>query len=206
MLPLKLAPLILILFLFASCRVDPPQIANYQEKSLYITGPYHHKISGMIFPEKVGDFRRVSITQFTQEGNDTGVSYNANNFMNSILASVFVYPAPRIASFGSPSYVIENSRKIVLRDHLKELKNTITDEHPDAKLISEKDYTLTTGGKSYKGTKVVYELKFQYGFYSIDSISHLYLFQKGKWLIKYRITFPKTTAPQFRTHRCRFSE
>jgi hypothetical protein len=92
--------------------------------------------------------------------------------------------------------VVEGARAHLFQGHLEAVKREIVGAHPDATLVSEEDFTLTEAGQTHKGRKVTYEFAYTFGAHSQDSISQLYLFQNGTWLVKYRVTFPKATADE----------
>src|SRR2546421_3121334 len=73
-------------------------------------GPYVHSASGIVMPETVGNFKRGTILRFDAEGLDVGVSYNLNTASRHIAATVYVYPAPHVASIGSTAEVIAGAR------------------------------------------------------------------------------------------------
>ena len=148
----------------------------------------------MLFPENVGQFKRVQITQFSPAEKGVGIGYNLNNPVAPVVTTVYVYPAPRLISIGSPPDVVETGRAGLFQRHLEGIKQDIMRAHPDARLISDEDITLTEAGQTHKGRKVTFEFAYTFGQYSQDSISQLYLFQNGTWMIKYRVTFPRATS------------
>lgn len=173
--------------------------ANIPTPIYTTSGDYTHPESGMVFPESIGAFHRVQITQYTPKEKDVGVGYNINNHSFPISATVYIYPAPGIISIGSPPDVIEGARKHLFRNHFDVVKNDIMACHIDAKLISDNDCTITMGKHYRNGRKATFELAYTFGTQRQDSISELYLFQNGKWFIKYRFTFPKTAKTESET-------
>ncbi len=58
-----------------------------------------HQASGTVFPARVTGFQRVNGHVFSRDGRDIGVEYNllgANGAMPTIVATVYVYPAPSL--------------------------------------------------------------------------------------------------------------
>lgn len=163
---------------------------------IHVSGYYNHPGSGMVFPERVGEFQRVQITQFAPSEKDVGVGYNSNGVRAPISATVYVYPAPRLISVGSPPSVVDDARTQLFHGHLEVLKREVMRAHPDARLLSEENFTLSQEGQKHNGRKVTFELAYTFGITSQDSISQICLFQTGKWLVKYRITFPKATTAE----------
>lgn len=159
-------------------------------------GAYHHPGSHMVFPERVGPFQRVQITQFAPSEKNVGIGYNHYNARAPVSATVYVYPAPRVVSLGSPPGVAENAKAHLLQGHLEALKKEILGAHPDARLISDEAFALAASGGPHEGRRVRFEFACRFGSGPQDAISELYLFQDGNWLVKYRITFPKVTASE----------
>jgi len=110
---------------------------------IHVSGYYNHPGSGMVFPERVGEFQRVQITQFAPSEKDVGVGYNSNGVRVPISATVYVYPAPRLISVGSPSSVVEDARAQLFHGHIEVLKREVMRAHPDARLLSEENFTLS---------------------------------------------------------------
>ena len=176
--------------------VGCPTVQPTPPTPIRVAGPYNHPGSQMIFPENVGRFQRVQITQFAAAEKDVGVGYNLNDPTTPVAATVYIYPAPRVVSIGSPPDVVETARRHVFQGHLNALKSEIMRGHPDARLISDEDFTLTQAEQSFTGRKVTFEFDYTFGTQPQDSISELLLFQRGTWLIKYRITFPKAISAE----------
>src|SRR6185369_3115370 len=161
---------------------------------LNVTSTYKHAGSEMSFPENIGKFQRVQVTQYAPEEKDVGIGYNLYDPASPVIATVYVYPAPGVVSIGSPPDVAETAKALMFQGHLNAVKGDIMRAHPDAKLISENSVVVTLGAQSHKGKKVAYEFAYAFGPTLYESISQLYLFQNNDWMIKYRFTFPKVTA------------
>lgn len=160
-----------------------------------VDGAYTHPGTHMVFPESVGQFCRVQVTQFAPAEKDVGIGYNLVDPENPVVATVYVYPSPRLISIGSPANVVEGARSQLFENHLEALKREIVGAHPDATLISEEDITVTSHDREHKGRKVSFNFQYAFGISGPeDATSQLYLFQEDDWLIKYRITFPRSSA------------
>ena len=161
---------------------------------LHDQSDYTHAGTEMIFPEHIGKFQRVQITQFAPEEKDVGIGYNFYDPVSPISATVYIYLAPSVVSIGSSPEVAETTKDLMFQSHLNDVKREIMQVHPDAKLISENSCVVTIGEQSHKGQEVTFEFAYVFGTKPQDSISQLYLFQHDGWMIKYRFTFPKVTA------------
>lgn len=184
--------ILLISFAFAliSCRSIQPNSPT----PLHVNSVYKHARSEMDFPVTIGKFQRVQITQYSPSGDDVGIGYNLNNPASPVVATIYIYPAPGLVSIGSPPNVVGTAKTLLFQGHLNAVKSEILGAHPDAKIISEDDITLTTDEQPHKGRKVSFEYVSSFGGIQQDSLSQLYLFQKYNWMIKYRITFPKNSS------------
>ena len=179
----------MVLALLICCPVQTNGIT-----SIHVRGNYRHQGFGMIFPESIGALKRVQITEFSPDGKDVGVGYNLISLISPIAITVYVYPAPSLMPASSPPDVAEMDRARLFQNHLNELKREILAASPSAKITADDDFSIMMGGQSYKGRKVTFQLFYNFDGRLQDSISQLYLFQNGTWLIKYRATYPKQTA------------
>ena len=145
-------------------------------------------------PETVGNFKRGTILRFDAEGLDVGVSYNLNTASRHIAATVYVYPAPHVASIGSTAEVIAGARARLAEDEFQRRINEIIHAHPGAVPIHQRDVSRSANGKSYPGKCVVFEYEDVFAGARMPVRSHLYLFcyVDGKWVVKYRFTHPKS--------------
>ncbi len=109
--------------------------------------------------------------------------------------TVFVYPAPMVASFGSPQNVIDEARAKLFLDHYNSVKQEISNAHPGARLVAESNFKLVQNDGTFAGLMASFEYPDLFAGVRQDLTSELYLFQRGFWLIKYRVTFPQQLKP-----------
>ena len=163
---------------------------------LLIPGEYTNALSGIVFPEIVGSFIRAQITQFDRDGKDMGGRDNYNAPVSPIIMTVYVLPAPRVISMGSPPDVVASARNQVFKNYFEGAKRQIVAAHPDAKLVYDGKRTLDHEGESHTGLLAMYEFKFGFPYGQDDAHSSLLLFQQKDVLIKYRFTYPAKAAEE----------
>lgn len=173
------------------CGCPSVNLTVFEPLPIEANGPYTHSGSGIPFLPSVGYFHRGRITQYDPKATDIGVGYNLNDMRYQVTVSVYVYPAPRVTSQGSPDNVVASTRALLFESHFETVKAEIVRLHPDAAVVSESNATRTENQMDYGGLKVIFEYQGQFAGQDQVLASHAYLFDYGKWLVKYRITYPK---------------
>ena len=158
------------------------------------SGVYVQAPTGMRYPESVGDFQRADIVRYKEDGTDESAGYNRVVPLKEIVATVYVFPSPRLRSFGSPRYVIEDARNRLCADQFHAIKNEVTSAHPDAVLLREGTTSLEQGNVKHQGHMAAYRLtnpRFS-GRSNVALHSDVYVFcyAGGKWTVEYRIDYP----------------
>jgi len=192
-----------IAFVFACCLLGGCETTNTtgQNPAQAVSSDYIHQPTKFSFPKNLGGFHRSRVEKFDPAGKDIGIGYN--NPL-PIAATIFVYPGPKDVAL-TPAPKQEGARQSLLTSHFEQCKGDIFRAHPDAKLISEADYTLTQRSESFKGKKAVFSLKYTFGLSSQDSTSELYVFlmEPGvkflvtdRYFVSYRVTYPVSKQEQ----------
>lgn len=156
---------------------------------------YIHVNSGMVFPVNVGPFTRAGVTRFSENAYDESVGYNAHATApgSEIAATVYVYPAPPLRSYGSPPEVIASARRQLCAYNFSNARLDIERANPDATLISSAEAVLHNGGAMHHGFQAHYNFTAR-RFAMRDAVpvrSELYVFcASERWLVKYRFTYP----------------
>jgi hypothetical protein len=161
---------------------------------LHPDGPYTQAKTGMTYPVSVGDFQRVTIIRYKDDGSDESAGYNRYTPGTEIGATVYVFPSPSLVSIGSPQNVIDGARAHLCDSQFLAVQNEIKGAHPDAVLVSQGDVTLTQADAAYKGHEAFYTLTNAnfFGRHQVPSRSDVYVFcyAGGKWTVEYRIDYP----------------
>jgi hypothetical protein len=166
--------------------LNPPE-------TIIAEGAYSHEKSGMTFPLAVGEYRRVGIQRYDQEGLNISASYNLEDGRRQITATVYVYPAPPLASIGSPPETIALARSHLSKQEFEARKREVLQPRLGARLIEDTEILIPIGGTIRTGRMATFEYDERFAGKHQALRSHLCVFNfvDGKWALKYRITYPK---------------
>lgn len=135
--------------------------------------PWVHEASSFVFPPDVGTFTRVDASRFDEPGRNVSVGYVDRGLR--VMASVYVYPNP-----GLP-----------LAGHFEQVKRDVLDIHPQARLLSEGQWTLEQGDRKFTGRRAAFAFRLAAADKEQEVVSEAYLLRLGEFFIKFRITCPK---------------
>lgn len=135
--------------------------------------PWVHGPSRFTFPPDVGTFTRVDASRFDEAGRNISVGYIDRGLR--VLMSVYVYP-----NLGLP-----------LAGHFEQVKRDVLQVHPEAKLLSEGQWTLEQGGQKFTGRRASFTFTVPMGDKQQAVVSEAYLLRRGDFFIKFRVTCPK---------------
>ena len=141
---------------------------------------YTHRGSGMHFPDAIGSWRRTDVRDYDRTGDNIGVAYELMLPRKEASATVFVYPTGSTRVSAS-----------ALERHFEMVLDQVRQAHRDARVVSSDTLVVTQGGEAIRGLRAT--LAFQDAFSGPQVqplLSHAYLFARGPWYIKYRITYP----------------
>lgn len=126
---------------------------------------YVHRETGVTFPARMPGFTRGNVREFDPQGRDVSAAYGDGNFV----ATVYSYPLP--------------PRLHDLREVLTDAQAAIQQANPAAKLVRE--------GAGPDGSMRA-EYEFTARLRSGEQLvrSHVVVYGKGDWLLKYRVTYP----------------
>ena len=192
---MKLLKSIMAVVMFLMLSGCPKMNPRYlpQPKAVDAAGLYTHKQSGMVFPKTVDDFRRVSVLNYDTEGLHMSAGYDLFDPPRAIAATVYIYPAPRVLSFGSPAKVVASARATLCQSEFEGRKQEILQAHPGAKLIEERDVSLVQSGATYSGKMAAFEYDdvFAHKHQAVGGCFYLFCYVGEKWVVKYRFSHPK---------------
>lgn len=157
-----------------------------------------HVASGMSFPSAVGGFQRVSPHIYDIAGRDVSVGYNLVDGDRSIVATVYVYPAPSLMSFGSPDRVVADARARLARGEFERRKTEVTHAHPGAALLQEEPATLSQTPSSIDGWQATFALTSDFAGQNraLQSELFVFCFVGQAWALEYRFTYPQQLSPR----------
>jgi len=147
----------------------------------------------MAFPESVGQFHRVEITQYDARQKNVGVGYSSTNARSPAIMTVYVLSAPSFDMTGASAAVRANTEGMLFQAMLKDAMEAILQRHPEASGVTNEVFVLHQGTEQHPGCRLTCVLSFPFGGEKEDAISQLLLFQYRRWVIKYRVTYPLAT-------------
>ena len=149
----------------------------------------------MVFPTAIDDFQRVTIIRYAPDGTDESAGYNYAKPMKEIVATVYVFPSPRVLSIGSPDYVVREAYDKVCQQQFQGVEREVMAAHPAATLVGDGPITIVQPDGNHAGFKATYDLVNDraFGRTNVASRSEAYLFcfAGGKWSVEYRIDYPR---------------
>jgi hypothetical protein len=168
---------------------DPP-------KDLDVTGPYTQAATGMVFPERVLDFGRTSVTRYNSEGTEESADYVLDEPGAQAMVSVYVYAAPadiaQALAGALPTDELTGVLYMIAEQLFGDEEQAIADLHPGSELRDEGDTSIEKQGKEWPGNYALFRYD-EDAFGKVQRVdSKLYLFPMvaGKWMVKFRITAP----------------
>jgi hypothetical protein len=149
----------LILSLIMSCLPVylklPPEIK--------VDGVYKHKHLPIHFPDSIFEFKRIRITEYSDDEKDISVGYNLRTTGKNISFTIYL--------------TSDSLLNLYSGDTLKQV------------VIGNKASIEYFFEKVYPGRKIIFELKDPQQPYM--SNSELHVFKVNDWIIKYRISYPE---------------
>lgn len=156
-------------------------------------GPYTEPVTGMMYPEAVGAFRRINVIKYALDGSDESVGYNLLTPGSEISTTVYFFASPALRSLGSPQAVIDDARAEMCQRQFQGIEQEILRAHPAARLLTEENVSLDQMGSRFAGHKAVYEMNFANFFgrrQTIRSEAYLFCYAGSRWSVEYRIDYP----------------
>jgi hypothetical protein len=160
---------------------------------LQVEGAYTQAASGMTFPTLVGDFQRVSVVRYAEDGSDESAGYNRTGENGLITATVYIYPSPSILSVGSPRAVIEDARNTMCARQVEAVRSELSSAHRRLQEIEAGAASLIQGEQTYAGQQISFRVTSPSGFGPehppLRTTASLFCYVGGRWTVKYRITY-----------------
>jgi hypothetical protein len=154
-------------------------------------GEYIHSETQVAYPPNLGVFQRGDYHVYDSKGKDISVGYNLYSQKDQIAMTIYSFPAPSLISIGSPKEVILEAKTTLFRQYAEAEVQQLSQKHTSGKLVERKEIPNEIGTPEIKGVFALFSYTEPFAGKSQEVLSELHLFQKDKWLIKYRITYPK---------------
>lgn len=148
-------------------------------------GVLTHEPSGFAFSEWYANFQRVTAYRYDTAGLDIGIGYNDRRPTCLIVATFYVYPAPRMTFIGASPSVVTSLQESWLRDEFARSRAEVEAAHPNLREPSVQLPVTSTGAPLVQGPS--------FTFAESGQLSELRLFLYDRqWFIKYRFTYPES--------------
>jgi len=158
-----------------------------QPRALHHAGTYRHAYTNVEFPVAVVGFERTALTQFDTAGLSVAGTYETRMNSCSVLATLYVYPAPRMQFIGASPDVVRSLEQSWVESEYTRSRSELLNRFPDAQPQTEGPVTE----RPVLGLRGVFE--------HAPSLSELeVLLMDRQWFIKYRHTYPASCASQAR--------
>jgi hypothetical protein len=159
---------------------------------LDVQGPYTQAASGMVYPETVDDFRRISVMQYKSDGTDVSAGYQRPVPNAEIVATAYSFPTPPPpADVGQPVEAAQNKLCGALAGQVvREIEAT----YPSAQRVRADLVSLSQNGAVQHGYHALYSMtvpNFQGRQQeAVKSEAYVFCYAGGKWTVEYRFTYP----------------
>src|SRR5712691_517626 len=162
----------------------------WAQRELTVRGPFLAKEAAVTFPERVGPFQRVTILIYSPDEKNLSVGYNLMNPATPVVATVYVYPARRVISIGSPRDVVEGARQKLEQMEMNSVIHEISNAHRGAQLVLQETSSITTGGRTIRALHGRFAYREVFAGKKQALLGDVWLCTVGKWYVKYRVTYP----------------
>ena len=188
----QMAPALLLLSLSILLVGCPHPSLRTQPQAIVVEGVYTHVGSGMTFPITAGEFRRVTIQKFDDEGLEIGAEYALAHPQGSTFAKVYVYPAVAVPDVGAPPGTVSGDGALLAKNEFEKRKLAVLDAHPGTRLTRETNVAATAWGYPRLGRIATFEYEDTSTGQMLRSDLWVYPFFSGRWALRYLITSPQS--------------
>ena len=164
------------------------------QQPLFARGPFLAQAAGVTFLEKAGTFQRVDILTYSRDGKNLSVGYNSTEPTNPILATIYIYPAGRVLSFGSPRDVVNEAHDRVEQMEMDSVVHEILSAHRGAQIVRQERGNVAWGGRSLAALHARFSYAEPFFGKRQRLLGDIWLSTVGKWYVKYRVTYPAANA------------
>jgi hypothetical protein len=148
-------------------------------------GVLTHEPSGLAFPERSANFQRVTAYRYDTAGLNVAIGYNDRRPTCLIVATFYVYPAPRMSFVGASPSVVTSLQESWLRDEFARSKAEVEAAHPNLWNPAVQAFVNPLSDLLVQGPS--------FAFAESEHLSELRLFlYRRQWFIKYRLTYPES--------------
>jgi len=142
------------------------------------TGPYAHRLTGLVLPEQVGQFERTHVSHYDPEGFNISGHYRIAE--HRTIATIYHYPGTANGSL----LTLEQ-----LAEHFESAKRDVYLHRPGAQSVHDVMLSLVINGMELPGHHAVFQFE-ELPWFEEPAESHVWLFMVGNWYLKFRFTHP----------------
>ncbi len=147
-------------------------------------GPLLHEPTKLLFEEEYQRFERVTAYRYDTTGQSVSFGYNDRRADCLIVATIYIYPTPRMVFVGASPNAVEVTEQKTLEQGFAESKAEVDHYHPGLQSPLVGASTTLAAGSELHGTSMIFR--------DSDSVSELRLFvYRHQWFLKYRFTYPE---------------
>lgn len=148
-------------------------------------GVLTHEPTGFAFSEWYANFQRVTAYRYDTAGLSVGIGYNDRRSACLIVATFYVYPAPKMTFIGASPSVVTSLQESWLRDEFARSKAEVEAAHPNLREPTVQPSMTFVSDRLVQGPA--------FTFAESDQLSELRLFLYNRqWFVKYRFTYPES--------------
>jgi len=178
--------LVLPLLLVSACRgtddtLSEPLVSTPE-------GDFIHSGTNIVFPEFVGEFKRVEVAQYDESADDISAGYNLES-TDLITATVFIYPGRKVVDLGGGDDAIAATKDLLEEREFEGAKEAILARTPGLPLVSEDTAFVITNPSEQVGRRAIFEGQGMIEGNMVALRTEVDLFGLGDWFIKYRFTY-----------------
>lgn len=158
------------------------------------TSQIGHVGSGILFPDKLGEFERTNYQTADEAGLDVNATYTRFHLVDRINANIFVFPAPTIRSDFKAEGDIRDMRKFIMEREFEGIKHSLLEANPGAELMHETALQVPLCGKECDSIVANYRFTTKVGFLPVTFYTSASVTAINQWLVLIRITTPRDSA------------
>ncbi len=155
--------------------------------TLPLESSYQYADLAMIFPEQVGDFRRVAIFQDNRP--EVGAEYSLSLPSKLMSAHVYLYAAAAIPTAGAPLETLPPGSTPLIQKDFEKHKRALMESHPGIQLIFESQLTTTVWNDPRNGKMACFAYQEPSTLKSWRTTLFVYPAFSDQWALRYVFTY-----------------
>lgn len=154
-------------------------------------GMLSHAATGFAFAEWYDNFERVNAYRYDRAGLSASFGYNDRTADGLIVATVYIYPAPRMTFVGASPRTVASLQQGWLSEEFAASKAQIEVAHPGLQERPSRPFVAPEGDSVIQGPS------FSYVDSDLLSELHLLIYDR-QWFVRCRFTYPEAYEVQAR--------